>query len=84
MTTLDLQGAASLMKIHPVTLGRMINDGKIPAARIGRAYVLMERDVLGYIERQITAQTAGRGEDKPTEGARRGGAVHRAEAHPLR
>lgn len=58
MTTLDLQGAASLMKIHPVTLGRMINDGKIPAARIGRAYVLMERDVLGYIERQITAQTA--------------------------
>ena len=57
MTTLDLQGAA-LMKIHPVTLGRMINDGKIPAARIGRAYVLMERDVLGYIERQITAQTA--------------------------
>lgn len=58
MTTLDLQGAASLMKIHPVTLGRIINDGKIPAARIGRAYVLMERDVLGYIERQITAQTA--------------------------
>ncbi len=58
MTTLDLQGAASLMKIHPVTLGRMINDGRIPAARIGRAYVLMERDVLGYIERQITAQTA--------------------------
>lgn len=58
MTTLDLQGAAALMKIHPVTLGRMINDGRIPAARIGRAYVLMERDVLGYIERQITAQTA--------------------------
>jgi excisionase family DNA binding protein len=58
MTTLDLQGAASLMKIHPVTLGRMINDGKIPAARIGRAYVLMERDVLGYIERQITGQTS--------------------------
>ena len=26
MTTLDLQGAAALMKIHPVTLGRMIND----------------------------------------------------------
>ncbi|MDD2989101.1 MAG: helix-turn-helix domain-containing protein [Zoogloea sp.] len=58
MTTLDLQGAAALMKIHPVTLGRMINDGKIPAARIGRAYVLMERDVLGYVEQQIGSQTA--------------------------
>jgi len=80
MTTLDLQGAASLMKIHPVTLGRMINDGQIPAARIGRAYVLMERDVLGYIERQISAQTAGRGEGKP----RGGSAGHGAEAHPLR
>lgn len=61
MTTLDLQGAAALMKIHPVTLGRMINDGKIPAARIGRAYVMLERDVLGYVERQIAAQTASKG-----------------------
>jgi excisionase family DNA binding protein len=58
MTTLDLQGAAALMKIHPVTLGRMINDGKIPATRIGRAYVMLERDVLGYVEQQIAAQTA--------------------------
>jgi excisionase family DNA binding protein len=58
MTTLDLQGAAALMKIHPVTLGRMINDGKIPAARIGRAYVMLERDVLGYVERQIGSQTS--------------------------
>ncbi|HRH72977.1 MAG TPA: helix-turn-helix domain-containing protein [Zoogloea sp.] len=58
MTTLDLQGAAALMKIHPVTLGRMINDGRIPAARIGRAYVMLERDVLGYVERQIGSQTA--------------------------
>lgn len=58
MTILDLQGAAALMKIHPVTLGRMINDGRIPAARIGRAYVMLERDVLGYVEQQIAAQTA--------------------------
>lgn len=68
MTTLDLQGAASLMKIHPVTLGRMINDGKIPSARIGRAYVLMERDVLAYIEAQITSQTA----QKREKGGRQG------------
>ena len=48
MTTLDLQGAASLMKIHPVTLGRMINDGKIPAARIGRG-IFLDRGELDQL-----------------------------------
>ena len=59
-------------------------DGRLPAAKIGRAYVLMERDVLAFIERQITAQTAGRGEGKPIEGTGRGRADQRAELHPLR
>jgi hypothetical protein len=84
MTTLDLQGAASLMKIHPVTLGRMITT-QDPGRADRSGYVLMERDVLGYIERPDYRPDgrAGRGQAHP--GApRRGGAVHRAEAHPLR
>ena len=84
MTTLDLRGAAALMKVNPRTVEAMARDGRLPAAKIGRAYVLMERDVLAFIERQIAAQTAARGEGKPTGGARRGGAGRRAETHPLR
>lgn len=60
MTTLDLRGAAALMKVNPRTVEAMARDGRLPAAKIGRAYVLMERDVLAFIERQIAAQTDGR------------------------
>ena len=84
MATLDLRGAAALMKVNPRTVEAMARDGRLPAAKIGRAYVLMERVVLAFIERQITAQTAARSEGKPTGGARRGGAEHRAEVYPLR
>ena len=84
MTTLDIRGAAALMKVNPRTVEAMARDGRLPAAKIGRAYVLMERDVLAFIERQITAQTAGRGEGKPIERTGRGRAEHRAEACPLR
>lgn len=64
MTTVDLRGAAALMKVHPRTVEAMARDGRLPAAKIGRSYVLMERDVLDFIERQIASQTARRGEGK--------------------
>lgn len=60
MSTLDIRGAAALMKVHPKTVLDMIGDGTLPAARVGRAYVLLERDVLDHIEKQILAQTAER------------------------
>ncbi len=83
-TTLDIQGAANLLKIHPVTVTRLIRDGRIPAARIGRAYVVLERDVMSYLERQITAQTATRSEGMPTRAARSNAPGSRPESHPLR
>lgn len=56
--TVDINGAAELMKIHPKTVLDLINAGTIPAARVGRAYVLMTRDVLAHVEQQIINQTA--------------------------
>jgi len=38
----------------------MIRECKIPAAKVGRAWVMLERDVLDYIEQQIRRQTAER------------------------
>jgi len=65
MSTLDLRGAAALMNVHPRTVEAMARDGRLPAAKIGRAYVLMERDVLGYLERQISTQTARKRTQQP-------------------
>lgn len=60
MSTLTLIGAADRMNIHPKTLQDLIHKGKIPAAKIGRAFVLLEKDVMDYIEQQVVAQTAER------------------------
>ncbi len=64
--TVDIQGAADLMKIHPKSVQDKIAAGELPAAKVGRAYVLMTRDVLEYVEREIVKQTAQR-LGKPTK-----------------
>lgn len=58
--TVDINQAADLMKIHPKTVIDKIQAGELPAARIGRAYVLLTRDVLQYVEASIVRQTAQR------------------------
>jgi excisionase family DNA binding protein len=58
--TVDINGAADLMKVHPKTVLDLISAGVLPAARVGRAYVLLSKDVLAHIERQIIEQTAER------------------------
>ena len=58
--TVDLTGAADLMKVHPETLRSKILAGEIPAAKIGASWVLLTRDVLAYVERAITSQTVQR------------------------
>ena len=46
--TMNITEAADTLKIHPHSLEKIIRDGRIPAGRVGRAYVLMTRDVLAY------------------------------------
>jgi len=58
--TVDVEQAAELMKVHPKTVKDLINSGALPAGKIGRAYVLMTKDVLNYIENMIVRQTAER------------------------
>ncbi len=58
--TLDVRGAAALMNIHVKTVLDLINQGVLPAGKVGRAYVLMKKDVLAHIERVILQQTAAR------------------------
>ncbi|MEH3087678.1 MAG: helix-turn-helix domain-containing protein [Xylophilus ampelinus] len=58
--TLDVDDTAFLMKVHRQTVLDLIRGGALPAARIGRAYVLMSSDVLEYIQDAIFEQTADR------------------------
>ena len=58
MKTVDLKGAAEILKVHPKTVSDLIASGAIPAARIGRAYVMLEKDVLDFVEQAIVRQTA--------------------------
>lgn len=58
--TVDVRGAADMMKVHPKTVLDLIEKQDLRAAKVGRAYVLLIRDVLEYIERSIMQQTAKR------------------------
>jgi predicted DNA-binding transcriptional regulator AlpA len=50
MDTLNLQQAAALLNIHPVTLQDKARAGEIPgAAKIGRAWVFIRVDLIEYI-----------------------------------
>ena len=68
--TLDVLSAGKMMNIHPQTVLDLISDGVLPAGKIGRAYILLTKDVMHHIERTIIQQTA----------ARMGG-MPRAKAH---
>ncbi|MBT2335029.1 helix-turn-helix domain-containing protein [Variovorax paradoxus] len=58
--TVDVEGAAELMKVHPKTVLDLIGAGALPAGRVGRAYVLLSRDVLAYVEQVVVRDTAER------------------------
>lgn len=58
--TVDIQGASALLKIHPKSVLDLIASGAIPAARVGRAYVMLTRDVMAHVEQLIISQTAQR------------------------
>jgi excisionase family DNA binding protein len=56
-STLTVPEAADLMNVHPNTVFKLIESGAIPAAKIGRAYVILTKDAMAYIEQLIVQQT---------------------------
>ncbi|MFF7060737.1 helix-turn-helix domain-containing protein [Achromobacter spanius] len=69
--TTGVQGAAELLSVHPKTVLGLIDDAAIPAAKVGRAYVMLVKDVLAYLEKMIVAQTSARMR-APTKARRQG------------
>ncbi len=58
--TTDLRGAADILKVHPKTMLELIQSGAVPAAKVGRAYVMLTRDVLNYLAQLLIKQTVDR------------------------
>lgn len=58
--TVDVAGAAALMKVHPQTVLDKIASGELRAGKLGRSYVLLTADVLRHIEEAIVRETAAR------------------------
>lgn len=52
MSTLNLDEAAKLLHTTPDTVSECIKSRGLPAARIGRAYVLVEADVIEWLRSQ--------------------------------
>jgi excisionase family DNA binding protein len=49
MNTLNLQQAAELLRIHPVTLQAKAKAGEIPGAKIGKCWVFVDVDLIDHI-----------------------------------
>jgi hypothetical protein len=47
--TLGLKDAAAFLKVHPEELRRRAKAGKVPAAKVGRAWVFLDIDLAEYL-----------------------------------
>ena len=58
--TVSVLEAAALLITSDQTVLRLIDAGSLPAAKLGKSWVLFRADVLGYLQGEIRRQTAER------------------------
>lgn len=63
MNTLNLEETAKFLKVHTETISRLAKNGQLPGAKIGRAWVFLEEDLVEYLRDQIQAQQTMRAEE---------------------
>jgi hypothetical protein len=49
MNTLDLRQAAAILRLSPEELRRRAKAGAIPGAKVGRAWVFLQDDLVDYL-----------------------------------
>jgi excisionase family DNA binding protein len=66
MTTLDLDEAAALLKMHKQTVRSRAIAGKIPAAKPGKCWVFIKEDLINWLRSQydISQQDVAQGGEK--------------------
>ncbi|MEX3916004.1 helix-turn-helix domain-containing protein [Paraburkholderia sp. BR10872] len=60
MRTFDLLECADFLKVDRNKVLRLAGSGELRGAKIGRAWVFLEDDVVTYLRKQIHEQTAAR------------------------
>ena len=60
--TLDATDVSALLKAEPETILQLARRGILPGARIGKSWVFLRDDVLGFLRSQIAEETAERRE----------------------
>jgi excisionase family DNA binding protein len=56
MKTLDIEQCAAFLRIHKVTAYEMAAKGELPGAKIGRAWVFLEEELINYVKRKAQEQ----------------------------
>lgn len=56
MKTLDIDECAEFLKVNSTDVSEMVGTGELPGARIGRAWVFLEEDLVDYVRTQIRNQ----------------------------
>jgi excisionase family DNA binding protein len=60
MRTYDIHEAADFLKIDRSTALDLAGTGELPGAKIGRAWVFLEADLVAYLQDRVRQQTATR------------------------
>ena len=63
MKTYDINEAADFLKVDRTTALSLAGAGELPGAKIGRAWVFMESDLVEYLRDKVRRQTDTRRED---------------------
>ncbi len=60
MRTLNLLECAEFLKIERVYAMKLAGEGKLPGAKIGKAWVFLEEDLVAYLRTKVREQTEAR------------------------
>ena len=63
MNTLDIEEAARFLKCHPDTVREYAASGDLPAAKVGRAWVFVDVDLVDWLRSKYAACRSTRSEN---------------------
>lgn len=55
--TLDLNGVAALLIAEPETVVQYARTGELPGTRVGKGWIFLREDVLGFLRQRIDRDT---------------------------
>ena len=83
MNSLDLEGAAKFLGLHPDTLQSRAKSGDIPGAKIGKEWRFLELDLVAYFRSHYKKDEPESTKCHSTKEAKRGGTTLSTKASGL-